>query len=370
VFFPILKHIRTLSFVIIDECSMLDYYLLKYIDLLCKTVKRTSDRVPFGGIQMMICGDFFQLPCITDRARPVGERFCFQTDVWNEIGPTFQLQTVVRQNEEKLVRILHKIRAGAPDEEVATFFESRTVPDFSPDDEQYAQHTVILPLRREVDAINSSKLAQVAVGKEVLQWAAAAKNAGEQEFGNTPANIVLCVGLRVMVTANVDPTNGIYNGAKGTIVDMVPASATVPMVRQPWFHNDIEEFLKQNQKRVPVVLFDNGERRAIGPHVWYSETKKKKELLFCQLPIILAYAITVHKCQSATIDNIVVDLRNCFEDGMVYVAVSRCTRTDGIVIIGFDMSKISANEQCVRWAEAERRRLAVGTNDEEPASRL
>jgi ATP-dependent exoDNAse (exonuclease V) alpha subunit len=78
----------------------------------------------------------------------------------------------------------------------------------------------------------------------------------------------------------------------------------------------------------------------------------------------------VHKCQSATIDNIVVDLRNCFEDGMVYVAVSRCTRTDGIVIIGFDMSKISANEQCVRWAEAERRRLAVGTNDEEPASRL
>lgn len=302
---------------IIDEISMLHDFRLDMVDEACRLVRRKD--MPFGGIQVIMSGDFFQLPPI-NRGDSRAGGFVTHSKVWQELDPTIcYLEEQHRQDDEQLLGILNALRAGDIRRHHAEQLLARV--DVMPESDDVVLtelHTVNI----DVDRLNESQLDKLG-GDELFytQTTTGSENYVEnlQRSVLAPATLRLKKGALVMAVKNA--TDRRYaNGSLGTVVDFDPAT------------------------EYPLVEFKNGRMVTMQPETWELRDGDKKRASITQIPLRLAWAITVHKSQGMTLDAARIDLRKAFVEGMGYVALSRVKNLDNLYLTGINRMALQVSD--------------------------
>ena len=317
---------------VIDEVSMLHDYRLDMIDEVCRLVRRRDE--PFGGLQIVMSGDFFQLPPINrDGSREGG--FVVGSAAWQELDPVIiYLQEQFRQEEgNPLHEILTSMRAGDLRRHHAEQLLART--NIEPP--EGLTLTELHTTNIDVDRINERELAKLD-GDELIyeQHTTGSENYVEslQRSVLAPPILTLKQGALVMAVKN-DPNRRYANGSIGTVVDFEPGTD------------------------YPVVEFLNGRTVTMMPDSWELRDGDKKRAGISQIPLRLAWAITVHKSQGMTLDAARVDLRKAFVPGMGYVALSRIKDLSNLYLSGINRMALQISEEASMIDEQLRSRAAV-----------
>lgn len=303
---------------IIDEISMMHDFRLDMIDSIARLVRRKMD-VPFGGIQVIMSGDFFQLPPV-NRADSVEGGFVVFSKAWSELDPVIcYLDEQHRQDtEDTLSQILDAMRARDVRRNHAETLLAR-VEVKPPEDMVYTElHTVNI----DVDSQNQAKLEQLE-GDEMIysQTTTGSANYVEslQRSVLAPADLRLKQGALVMAVKN-SMDRKYANGSLGTVVDFDPATD------------------------YPIVQFLNGKEVTMQPDTWELRDGDKKRASITQIPLRLAWAITIHKSQGMTLDAALIDLRKAFVAGMGYVALSRVRSIETLYLKGINRTALEISE--------------------------
>lgn len=302
---------------IIDEISMLHDFRLDMVDEICRLVRRKDE--PFGGIQVVMSGDFYQLPPV-NRGDSRGGGFVVNSNVWKEIDPVIlYLTNQYRQNEgDKLLEILTSMRENDIRRHHAEALLNR-VDEALPEGLELTElHTTNI----DVDRVNEGHLARLE-GDELIyqQHTTGSANYVEnlQRSVLAPAVLTLKQGALVMTVKN-DPSRRFANGSIGKVMDFEPGT------------------------EYPVVEFLNGKVVTIMPDTWELRDGDKKRASISQIPLRLAWAITVHKSQGMTLDAARIDLRKAFVPGMGYVALSRVKSLDNLYLSGINRMALQMSE--------------------------
>lgn len=303
---------------IIDEISMMHDFRLDMIDNIARLVRKKVD-VPFGGIQVIMSGDFFQLPPV-NRAEAQQGQFVVFSKAWTELDPVIcYLEEQHRQeDDDELSVILDAMRARDIRRGHAETLLSR-VEIQPPADSIYTElHTVNM----DVDTQNQAKLEQLG-GDEMIysQTTTGSANYVEslQRSVLAPADLRLKRGALVMAVKNAMDRK-YHNGSLGTIVDFDPTTD------------------------YPIVEFLNGREVTMQPDTWELRDGDKKRASITQIPLRLAWAITIHKSQGMTLDSALIDLRKAFVAGMGYVALSRVRSLDKLYLKGINRTALEISE--------------------------
>ena len=346
---------------VIDEVSMLSRDLFEKLDHIARCLRKGRQHLPFGGIQLILCGDFFQLQPVSQTS---DKSCCFESPLWEKtIKEHIELKTVFRQKDVKLVKVLGEVRYNKLSEESIALLNSlrRTLqcpPGISP--------TVLTPFNQAADRINEAKLNGL---KSDQFFRYECKDGGSdlnmvsnlEKMTTFPTSLPLKIGAQVMLLKNQSQSD-LVNGSCGVVVEFKPANANdVGML----LGKDVKTQLRP-ETMLPVVRFANGITAMIGLDVFKVESsvpgghdRARRE----QLPIRLAWAITVHKAQGMSIDYLQVDLRSVFEAGHAYVALSRARSIDGLQILSFDPKKCWCDPKVVEFY-----RKNLG-HDDDPAAK-
>ena len=335
---------KKVDVLIIDEISMMSKKLFNILDSIGRKVRKCPG-VPFGGIQVVFSGDFYQLPPVGDRDDEETSAFCFESEQWNStFDKTVQLTTIFRQTDNKYTKILNQIRVGKIKKssyDTLMTHVGKEVPEDS-----IIKPTILFPKRRNVDLINSSEMDKLenephtfelstdivlTIGeRENVARISEAQREMEHRFltSNIRADktLVLKKGAQVMCVANIDMEGPypIVNGSQGIIVDFL--------------------------NKLPLVQFNDGQKRIIGYHEWRSENVPG--LGVKQIPLILAWAITIHKAQGVTLEMAQIDAgSNIFECGQTYVALSRVKSLEGLYLTDFNPGKVKVNRKVQKYYE-------------------
>jgi ATP-dependent DNA helicase PIF1 len=327
----LLKRYNATDVLIIDEVSMLHGKRLDMINEVAKLLRRSDQ--PFGGMQIILTGDLFQLPPINRTAQP--DDFVHTSDAWREISPVMcYLETQYRQSDGALLSILESLRTDSFDELNSELLRERVGLQPHPD-------TVVTRLYTHninVDQINDKKLAELNGDQQVYEM----ESKGNKKFVENlqksvlaPETLELKVGAEVMFVAN-NFTSGFANGTRGQVVE---------------FKSDM-----------PVVqLLATGRKITVEPHTWRYEEDGKERASVSQLPLRLAWAITIHKSQGMSLDAALIDLSRAFTYGMGYVALSRVRAIEGLYLSGINNMALKLHPQIFLFDKeirAESRRLA------------
>jgi ATP-dependent DNA helicase PIF1 len=301
---------------VIDEISMLHDYRLDMVDLACRLVRKKPD-VPFGGIQVIMSGDFFQLPPI-NRGDSRQGRFVVYSDAWRELDPTIcYLQEQHRQDDEQLLEILNAMRAGDVRRHHAEMLLERADVEL-PEGDLTELHTTNV----NVDRINQVKL-EALDGDEVTytQSTTGSSNYVEslQRSVLALAELKLKEGALVMAVKNA-PDRKYVNGSLGIVRDF-----------------DV-------MTNYPIVEFRSGKVVTMIPETWELRDGDKKRASIMQVPLRLAWAITVHKSQGMTLDAARIDLSRAFVEGMGYVALSRVKNLRNLYLVGLNRMALRVSD--------------------------
>lgn len=334
---------------IIDEVSMMSCKLFEMLNHIGQKVRKNS--VPFGGIHVLFFGDFYQLPPVFQISSDECEGlFCFESPLWEVMFPqshNIQLTKIYRQQDQTYASILNKLRVGKISKKGLTALESRVGLDTS---HLEIAPTKLFPVKRDVDCINNACLEKltdenhcfrfeyVSVQEMVLTDTSLAhynkipSNDIQRELDNLEKNmngeplLQLKKGAQVMCVVNLDMEGEfpICNGSLGIVSDF-----------------------PKNEKGQVIgikVNFANGCQRLINKHMWKSELNEG--IAIKQYPLVLAWAMTIHKSQGATLDLADIDAgSSIFAAGQTYVALSRVKSLDGLYLKSFDISKIKINKK-------------------------
>jgi uracil-DNA glycosylase len=320
-----MKHWLCTDLLIIDEVSMMTAELLNKLNELAKKIR--SNKKPFGGMQIVLVGDFYQLPPVNKSDEAT--QFVFESDAWKELvgqgGTIVELTEIQRQKDPVFQKILKEARIGTLSAESCTILNQCQERNWK---EHKIRPTLIFPRRAEVDMINESNLRSLKGRRytykaRLLYDGKMPEGFTEKDEGfqralqhadaNAPylVELELALNAQVMLIANAFPDQGLVNGSRGVIVDFC------------------------SQTELPIVEFVNGIRRPIGNHAWPVEDYEFVSR--SQVPLRLGYSITVHKCQGSTLDAALVDVgTGIFEYGQAYVALSRVRSLDALYVHDFD----------------------------------
>lgn len=300
---------------IIDEISMVSDVLLNLLNEVFKLIRRNNR--PFGGLQIIVVGDFFQLP-------PVENGYCFLAESWQEADfMSVVLKTVFRQKDDKFVKLLNHVRYNEMTDEDIEVLKERT--NVKCNDE--IQPTIIVSLNDQANRINTEKLKEIESTSHFYKAKYRGMDPVKVDFlkRNCIAydTLELKIGASVMMIKNSLSELGIINGSVGIVKDI---------------------------NVYPIVLFENGVEVMIMPEVWshekYDDSLQKLivEASMEQVPLILAWSLTIHKCQGMTLKKLRCDLSRVFTYGQAYVALSRATTIEGLFIDDMDINKIRVND--------------------------
>lgn len=370
--------IRQTRVLFVDEISMIDGYLLDAVDTTLRAIR--GNQLPFGGIQVLLVGDFLQLPPVwrdtqmntlsngsgNNASRNEG-LFAFESAVWrrlfssaNQKGVCIELKEVFRQcgeDERAFIDALNEIRVGACSDTTANLLQSRmgTRITFSGNNNQNANRSVLrlLPLRRQADDINMRALKSLPGVSIFFKAEDSVHEAGMNLNHLTPARDVLelKVGAAVILIKNLAVDQGLVNGARGIIIRIDSEAVGSKMVR------------------APTVRFENGLEKVIAPETWnVSSVTANSDLSHSasnfssqspvssriQIPLELAWAISIHKSQGMTLEHAEIWLGGVFEAGQAYVALSRLKSLKGLNLQGMRNSQaikdsVKAHPKCINF---------------------
>mmetsp|Transcript_33576 Transcript_33576/g.32054 ORF Transcript_33576/g.32054 Transcript_33576/m.32054 type:complete len:659 (+) Transcript_33576:83-2059(+) len=326
-----LKRWQNCKVLIIDEVSMLSTALFEVLDLIARTAKRSNK--PFGGLQLICVGDFMQLPPVirreqsmdTDDQDPIEQRkFCFQSPIWKATGltrsegGTLILDEVIRQkNDQVFVSVLNEIRKGQLSKETADLLKTCLVSKKALPADGIIP-TKLYCVNRDVDNENMKRLSELAgesyTIKAIDVWKTTPSSSSLKKTiidginKNIQPEIELKIGAQVMLLRNKSAK--LVNGSRGVVEKIVESSPGIFS---------------------PVVRFDSGEVVRCTPvETEYNGLGGDGALIRNQVPLKLAWAITVHKCQGTTLTRAELMIQNTFEYGQAYVALSRVTGLGGL----------------------------------------
>ncbi len=319
---------------VIDEIGMVDDWLLNLLDRLGKEI-RNKPLLPFGGVQVIFCGDFAQLP-------PFDGVACFKSHAWKAAikkEHCYSLSYSYRQGgDQEFASMLESIRLGHIDQWIidALMVQARG------ENADGIEPTRLYTTRNDVGEENKQNLA--ALPGETYTFTArdagVAIDGGKQPaWTNAPFLLQLKIGAQVMLLKNISIEHGHVNGARGIVVGV--------------------------SDRGISVRFCSGQVVLIEPAVWSLKNDLDK-VIACrtQYPLDLAWAITVHKSQGMSLDYVHADLSNCFATGMAYVALSRCRTLRGLRVTGLTPASIKADQDALAFhaslLDDDRKKIKVG----------
>ncbi|KAL3508991.1 hypothetical protein ACH5RR_028392 [Cinchona calisaya] len=337
---------------IIDEISMIDADFFSNLEYIAREVRNQDPSFKekvWGGIQLVVSGDFLQLPPVLKKRKKGAKEFAFEADCWNEsFDFQIELTKVFRQSEADLVKLLQGMRRGESDPEDLQLLEQRCCS--SEEDPSAVQ---LFPMIEDVNRVN--KMHMMRLGKQIYAYTAldTGEESGKKQLklGIAPDRLELCIGARVMLCKNVNAWLKLMNGSTGTIIGFDDDIKAYSDSAGDCDDRDIDSICSSDANLLPIVKFDSGQVFRIGLETWVVMEGEKVVAVRKQIPLILAWALSIHKCQGMTLDRLHTDLRRAFGCGMVYVALSRVKTLDGLHLSGFNPSKIRADPKVVQFYE-------------------
>ena len=355
----VVKSWKQVQILVIDEVSMMSLKIFELLEELARVTR--NNPAPFGGIQVIFTGDFFQLPPVGTYGEPETELFCFESLKWKTVflqSNHIELTTIFRQTDAKYCDILNEIRRGRISAESKRLLQTRVGIKY---EDEIAESgnigivpTKLFPIRTKVDYINTTMFSHLKEDEKVFECNRQANCILYQDSGKPiPAEILVecarlsseeiaaetmslinsshCVqilrlkkGAIVMCTSNIDMENGIFNGAQGIVNDFTTIGGH------------------------PIVRFRNGIVKHMEIHCVQHEDYPT--ITVGQYPLVLSWAMTIHKIQGATLPKAEIDIgSSIFECGQTYVALSRVQSLDGLYLTSFDPSKIRINSRVIEF---------------------
>lgn len=332
---------------IVDEVSMMSKNMFELLDYIGGHVR--EDPRPYGGIQLIFSGDFYQLPPVNkSNINNDDSKFCFESRLWDT---TFKqqilLDKVFRQSDKKYIDILNEVREGEMCKETIKTLETRLISNMGYKDGDVILHNEtkpvkLMPIKIAVKNINDLEMNKLE--EEPIIYNCETKYTVPQYAESNPSfkkptdkqiehesnfiiknalfdeKLVLKLGCQVMCIANIDIDNGICNGSTGKIIEF------------------------SGKDKTPVIRFTNGSTRSIGKFEWKSDSIPG--LVVKQIPFILAWAVTIHKSQGASLDCAEIDIGSrIFASGQTYVALSRVRSLDGLYLRSFNHTRINTEKK-------------------------
>jgi hypothetical protein len=338
--------IEQLELLIIDEISMVRCDTLDVIDKILR-VFRKKPYLPFGGVQVILIGDTFQLPPIADSSQweilknYYDSPFFFSSKVVTENKPIYiELKKIYRQNEQEFIDLLNKIRVNQINEVELNELNKKYNPNFSATG--IDNHIILSTTNAQVNQTNATKLDDLK-SETIIFKGEITGTFPKDRNGNfvlpTEQNLHLKIGAQVMILKNdTGEIKTYFNGKIGKIFSLEGSKIIV-------------EFSDENKVQIEKTSWNNIQ------YIWNKEKRKIEATTigtFTQYPLRLAWAITVHKSQGLTFERVYADLGSAFEDGQVYVALSRCTSFNGLVLKSqIPRNKIRTNNKVIEFAKTE-----------------
>lgn len=311
------------NILIIDEISMMHPKMLDLLNYIGKRIR--CNEKPMGGIQVILVGDFYQLPPIRINNKDKdSQSYCFEADSWNEIVDySIEFKKIYRQNDTDLIDALNKIRVGNVDKDVVKYLNSfKNNPNYN------HNYTHLFPTKTKVKDFNDMMLSKINETSKIFDYEVkATKPDMNPKLFKFPKDclieekLVLKKGSFIMVNYNIDFDRGIVNGSQGVVIDFHPQTGN------------------------PIIELTNGTRLNVSKNIWNFDGFE-----VIQYPLMLAWAITIHKSQACSIEKLSVDVGNhIFESGQSYVALSRCTNTKYLHISYVNPQRILVSSRVKRF---------------------
>lgn len=307
---PLMKRLAKAKVLVIDEVSMLHPYYLDLVEKVCRMAK--GNDMSFGGMQVILCGDFFQLPPVGQRKDEVA--FINESKAWQEMELKIcYLHEQFRQEVGELFSVLKDIRANTVSEDTLEPLRER----YRREIESVVTPTKLYTHNRKVDAINEKQLAGLPGEPKCFTMFTHGREKLCESLKKSclaPEELFLKKDATVMFVKN-NFDEGYVNGTLGIVVE---------------FADD----------GMPVVELTSGKRITVYQEGWRIEEDDKIKAEITQLPLRLAWAITIHKSQGMTLDAAEIDLSSSFVEGMGYVALSRVRSLEGLKLMGLNATAL------------------------------
>ena len=321
---------------IIDEVSMMNASFFDLIEEVARYVR--GNEKPFGGMQVVFLGDFYQLPPVSRTGED--DRFCFESERWKScINNVIILKEVMRQKDPVFQKVLSEVRVGKLSDESSQIIQSRI--GIQPDISQGIIPTILYSTKKSVDKINKEEFDKLP-DENVIEYETLYDIVGErvtklreEEFerykeiidkeNNYEKILQLSIGAQVMLLKNLDQENGLVNGSRGVVIGF-------------------------DEKDLPLVKFMNQTVETINRQEYIYEISGLTSIVAKQVPLTLAWCSTIHKSQGQSLDYVKINIgKGIFEYGQTYVALSRARNLDGLFIEEFDPKKIKVHPKVVEF---------------------
>ncbi len=331
--------LRNLDLLIIDEASMVASYIVDAIDTILRYIRKSHHR-PFGGVQVLFVGDLYQLPPVVKRdgweilREYYSTIFFFDSFVLRENPPVIvELKEIFRQQDVGFIEILNGIRDNNISEENFNILQSRLTNDFVPTDEE--EYITLTTHNHQADEINHMKL--ISIQGEVHRYRAEVINDFPENAYPAEDVLELKIGAQVMFLRNDTEERKYFNGKIGTVTGLGESFIRVKC------KDDADEITVKKSEWENVRYKLDPITREITEEVLGS---------FVQYPLRLAWAITIHKSQGLTFDKVVIDAQKAFTKGQVYVALSRCTSLEGLILkTPVGRNYLGGHSDFIRWQD-------------------